>query len=55
MRDIADVSVAVLTDPIEKHTGGTYTLSGPESLTFHEIAERISKVINKKGALPFPF
>ena len=49
MRDIAEAAVVVLTDPIEKHAGGTYIISGPESLNFHEVAEIISKVIGKKG------
>jgi len=48
VRDIADIAVVVLTDPIEKHQGQTYFVSGPESLTYDEVAERISRVLGKK-------
>jgi len=48
VRDIADVAVVVLTDPIEKHQGQTYFVSGPESLTYDETAERISRALGKK-------
>jgi len=48
VRDIADAAAAVLTEPIEKHSGATYYVNGPESLTYHEVAERISKVLGKK-------
>ncbi|MEU4745878.1 SDR family oxidoreductase, partial [Actinosynnema sp. NPDC023658] len=39
--DIADAATAVLTDP-EAHAGRTYDLTGPEALTFHEIAAVLS-------------
>jgi len=48
VRDIADAAVAVLTDPIEKHAGATYYVTGPESLNYHEVAERISRALDKK-------
>jgi len=35
--DIADVATAVLLDP-GAHTGATYTLTGPQALTLHEVA-----------------
>lgn len=38
--DIADVVTAVLTD--ERHTGRTYALSGPRTLTFEQAAAEIS-------------
>jgi NAD(P)H dehydrogenase (quinone) len=38
--DIADVVVAVLTEPAGRD-GVTYSLTGPEALTFHEIAARL--------------
>jgi uncharacterized protein YbjT (DUF2867 family) len=39
--DIADVATAVLLDP-GRHAGQTYNLTGPEALTLHEIAARLS-------------
>jgi len=48
VRDIADVAAVVLTEPIEKHVGQTYYISGAESLTYPEVAERISRAIGKK-------
>jgi uncharacterized protein YbjT (DUF2867 family) len=39
--DIADVAAMVLLSP-EDHVGATYTLTGPESLTLHEVAAIIS-------------
>jgi uncharacterized protein YbjT (DUF2867 family) len=39
--DIADVAAATLLAPAE-HAGAGYTLSGPEALTFAQVAERIS-------------
>ncbi|HEX6685483.1 MAG TPA: SDR family oxidoreductase [Candidatus Limnocylindrales bacterium] len=39
--DIADAAVAVLTRPAG-HTGRTYSLTGPQALTFDEIAEILS-------------
>jgi uncharacterized protein YbjT (DUF2867 family) len=38
--DLADAAVAVLTGP-EPHAGRTYDLTGPEALTFAEIAHRL--------------
>ncbi|MGH3412005.1 MAG: hypothetical protein ACRDPH_02860 [Marmoricola sp.] len=37
--DVADVAAVVLRSP-DRHAGGTYQLTGPESLTFAEIAAR---------------
>lgn len=45
VRDIADMAVAVLTGT--GHEGLTYELTGPESLSFHEVAATLSKVIGK--------
>jgi uncharacterized protein YbjT (DUF2867 family) len=39
--DIADVAAATLLAPAE-HAGAAYALSGPEALTFGQVAERIS-------------
>jgi len=38
--DIADVAVAVLLEPAA-HNGRTYSLTGPETLTFHEVATEL--------------
>jgi uncharacterized protein YbjT (DUF2867 family) len=43
--DIADVAVEVLTG--DGHAGQTYPITGPESLTMAEVAERISAAIGK--------
>jgi uncharacterized protein YbjT (DUF2867 family) len=45
VRDIASVAVKVLTEP--GHEGMTYELTGPEALTFHEIADHLSKATGK--------
>lgn len=37
--DVADAAVAVLRDP-GAHVDATYTLTGPEALSFHDVAER---------------
>jgi uncharacterized protein YbjT (DUF2867 family) len=39
--DIADAAAATLLDP-EAHAGAGYTLTGPEALTFAQVAERIA-------------
>ena len=46
VRDIADVAVKVLTE--EGHEGKTYTLTGPESISFHDVATGLSKAIGKQ-------
>ncbi|MEA2644622.1 MAG: hypothetical protein QOG08_1648, partial [Chloroflexota bacterium] len=43
--DLAEVSIAVLTTP--GHEGKTYPLTGPESLSMAEVAEKISAAIGK--------
>jgi len=48
VRDIAEAAIAVLTDPVERHANATYYITGPESLNYHEVAERISGVLEKK-------
>ena len=44
--DIADVVVAVLREP-SRHVGATYDLTGPEALTFSEVAATISRVTGR--------
>jgi uncharacterized protein YbjT (DUF2867 family) len=47
--DIADVAVATLLAPAE-HDRAEYTLSGPEALTFAEVAEKISAAAGRRVA-----
>jgi NAD(P)H dehydrogenase (quinone) len=44
--DIADVAAAVLRDP-GTHAGRTYELTGPEALTFAEMAETITRITGR--------
>ena len=48
VRDIATVSVHVLTEP--GHEGHIYEVTGPEPLTYHDVAEKLSAALNKKVA-----
>jgi uncharacterized protein YbjT (DUF2867 family) len=43
--DVAEVAIAVLTSP--GHEGKTYPLTGPESLSMAEVAEKLSATIGK--------
>ena len=45
VRDIAAVAVKALTAP--DHEGKVYTLSGPEALTYDEMADELSKVLRR--------
>ena len=45
VRDIAAVAVKALTEPT--HAGKAYTLTGPEALTYDEIANELSKVLGR--------
>ena len=44
-RDVGAVAAAALTD--EKHAGQTYTVTGTESLTYQEVADRLSRTLNR--------
>jgi uncharacterized protein YbjT (DUF2867 family) len=46
IRDIAAVCVEVLTGT--GHTGKSYEITGPEVLTFHDVAARFSEVLGEK-------
>lgn len=46
VRDIAAVAVHALTAP--DHEGRAYTLSGPEGLTYDEMADELSKVLRRE-------
>jgi uncharacterized protein YbjT (DUF2867 family) len=50
-RDIAEVAATVLTEPIEKHAGMTYVLTGPEAIKDKDMIGIASKVLGKKIAL----
>ncbi len=45
--DIADVAVAILREP-SGHAGATYDMTGPDSLTFTEIAEILSAGLGRR-------
>jgi uncharacterized protein YbjT (DUF2867 family) len=45
-RDVASVAVAALRDPAT-HGGRIYTVTGAESLSFPQIAERLSRILGK--------
>ncbi len=44
-RDVAAVAAHVLTS--EGHEGATYTITGPEALTYHQVADTLSKLLDK--------
>jgi uncharacterized protein YbjT (DUF2867 family) len=44
--DVADVAAVVLRSP-DAHAGATYELTGPEALTFAEVADRISEALSR--------
>ena len=46
VRDIADAAFAVITG--EGHEGKSYILTGPEAISFHDIANTFSKVLDKE-------
>ena len=46
VRDVADVAAKVLTE--DGHEGKTYTLTGPASISFHDVASGLSKVLGKE-------
>ncbi len=46
VRDIVDVAVKVLTE--DGHQDKTYTLTGPESVSFHDVAAALSKALGKE-------
>ncbi|WP_222850208.1 SDR family oxidoreductase [Allosaccharopolyspora coralli] len=46
-RDIAACAARVLTDNADRHHGQTYTLTGPRSLTFDEVADELSRALGR--------
>jgi len=47
IRDIADVAATVLTEPIEKHAGITYVLTGPKAIKDREMIDIANKVLGR--------
>ena len=45
-RDIGEVAAKVLTE--EGHEGKTYTLTGPAAISFHDVAEALSEVLDRE-------
>ncbi len=45
-RDIAAVAAVVLTEP--GHVGKTYVLTGPEAVSYHDIAAELSELLGRK-------
>lgn len=50
VRDLAECAARVLLDDPDRHHGETYTLTGPRSLTFDEVADRLSAVLGRSVA-----
>ena len=46
VRDVAAVAVATLTQP--GHSGKTYDVTGPEALSFTQVAEKLSTALGRK-------
>ncbi|WP_214416170.1 SDR family oxidoreductase [Sphaerisporangium fuscum] len=46
-RDIAECAARVLLDDPDRHHGRTYTLTGPRSLTFDDVADRLSLALGR--------
>ncbi|MGI5271709.1 SDR family oxidoreductase [Nonomuraea sp. CA-218870] len=47
-RDIAECAARVLLDDPDRHHGRTYTLTGPRSVTFDEVAGHLSEALGRK-------
>lgn len=47
VRDIAECAARVLLDDPDRHNGKTYTLTGPRSLTFDEVAEHFGLALGR--------
>ncbi|GAA4528734.1 SDR family oxidoreductase [Nonomuraea ferruginea] len=50
VRDIAECAARVLLDAPDRHHGRTYTLTGPRSLTFDEVAAELGRVLGRPVA-----
>ncbi|MFW5415508.1 NAD(P)H-binding protein [Nocardiopsis sp. CNT-189] len=49
-RDVAECAARVLLDDPDRHHGATYTLSGPHSVTFDEVAGRLGEALGRPVA-----
>ncbi|MEO3806981.1 SDR family oxidoreductase [Nonomuraea sp. B1E8] len=47
VRDIAECAARVILDGPDRHHGQTYTLTGPRSLTFGEVAQALSRALGR--------
>ncbi|MEU7855921.1 SDR family oxidoreductase [Nonomuraea sp. NPDC049141] len=47
VRDIAECAARVLLDDPDRHHGRTYTLTGPRSLTFDEVADQLGLALGR--------
>ena len=45
-RDIGEVAAKILTE--ESHEGKTYTLTGPAAISFHDVVETLSEVLDRE-------
>jgi len=46
--DIAAVIATVLTEPLDRHSGRMYLVTGPAALTFEDVAESFSHVLGRR-------
>lgn len=47
VRDIAALAAHVLTDHVDRHHGQIYTLTGPQTISFAEVADQLGQAIGK--------
>ncbi|WP_062207607.1 SDR family oxidoreductase [Streptomyces sp. NBRC 109706] len=47
VRDIADCAARLLLDDPDRHHGRIYTLTGPRSLTFDEVADQLTRLLGR--------
>jgi len=51
--DVADVAVVALADP-ERHVGLAWTPTGPQALTYDQVAETLTRVLGRRIVYPRP-
>ncbi len=49
VRDIAEFAARVLTDGPQHHDGKTYTPTGPQSVSFVDVAQRLTRILGKRS------
>lgn len=47
VRDIAEFAARVLTDASQQHDGKIYTPTGPQAVSFADVAERLTRILGK--------